>query len=153
MSIRHRMSSGAVRRKLQSRFRAVAVVAFLCLLACSMTACCSKGGLGPVEVTAYEKVRQHAWNAMAFHFDRESDTDPLRQFLGDSADADDRQELIGIWRGIDPLGSDHPDLLQHNVFDKAMAEPGWPDEPVDEKAVFVAGTRDATADFLAGDEE
>ncbi len=135
------------------RFRTVATSAFLCLLTCSMTACRSNCGLGPVNATAYEKVKQHAWNAMAFQFDRDSDAAPLRRFLDDSADADDRQELIRIWRGIDPLGSDHPDLLQHGVFDKAMAEPDWPSEPVDEKAVFVAGTRDATDEFLRGDEQ
>ena len=135
------------------RFRTVATLAFLCLLACSMTACRSNCGLPPVGATAYEKVKQHAWNAMAFQFDRDSDAVPLRRFLDDSADADDRQELIRIWRAIDPLGSDHPDLLQHGVFDKAMAEPDWPSEPVDEKAVFVAGTRDATDEFLRGDEQ
>lgn len=90
---------------------------------------------------------------MAFNFDRDSDSAPLRRFLDDSADVDDRQELIRIWRAIDPLGSDHPDLLQQSVFDKAMAEPDWPREPVDEKAVFVAGTRDATDEFLRGDEQ
>ena len=139
--------------RLRCKFRTVAALAFLCLFVCSMSACSSDGGMGPINVTAYEKVRQHAWNAIAFQFDRQADAVPLRRFLDDSADAHDRQELIRIWRAIDPLGADHPDLLKKGVFDKAMAEPGWPDEPVDEKAVFVAGTRDATDEFLTEPED
>ena len=135
-------------RWLHCRFRTAAALAFFCLFVCSMSACSPQPGTGPVDVTAYEKVRQHASNAIAFQFDRDADAVPLRRFLDDSADAFDRRELIRIWRAIDPLGVDHPDLLQIGVFDKAMAEPDWPDEPVDEKAVFVAGTRDATDEFL-----
>lgn len=139
-------------QSLLCRSRIVTALAILCLLSWSMTACSSTDGIGPVDVTAYEKVRQHAWNAMALNFDREADAVPLRRFFDDSAEADDHQDLNRIWRAIDSLGGRHPDLLQERVFDRAMAEPGWPSDPVDEKAVFVAGTRDATDDFLRGDE-
>ena len=137
----------------RSRLPAGSVALLFVILACTFaaTGCSSEGEPFVPNIDAHRIVLQNAKSSFEVFLDTDKHRAPLEAFFQATASAQKRADLLSAWAAVPKLAEEGAAFLTENVFDAAEKDGDWPEDPPDEKASFVDGTRDAVTAFLAGE--
>jgi hypothetical protein len=130
-------------------------LAFGAILVASLGACSSHGEPFVPSLSTTKIVATYAESAVEVRLERENPVhrSALEAFLGKTAAAGTRADLVRAWNEVPVLHALGANVLETKVFAQAEADADWPREPIPpsaEKSVYVEGVRAGVKAFLTG---
>ncbi len=135
------------------RWKTAACMVFIA----SVCVSCPKGKPFVPAITPQGIVSGYAQSAFDTWFDRKSteDREALKRFFETTKHAETKADLTRAWAAIPELATEgHRNFLQEKIFDRAARDGDWPgsNPPLNQKAVYVDGVRQALNEFLETEE-
>ncbi|MBI4564932.1 MAG: hypothetical protein HY716_09605 [Planctomycetes bacterium] len=122
----------------------------IALMAGPLASCYDVPEISP-RPTPYLIVKSYARDAFAAVQAQPEGKEGLQKFAQKAEGAQSRDELKAAWRECFPAGKKEWKLvktLEERVLTRAVMDPRWPPEGVEDDTPFISGVRDAASEVL-----